>query len=157
MSKSIKLKNDVYLDTSGIVHGKVKLNEKIGEVIWTGNSRGGEIINLNVSNYKKLKVKVRLADFISFLEIDLTKESGGITKNEIIYKYGNALTCGGLGSPAYINKCCVVVSSDKTKILGYNFGYANLSSSSWDFTERDGEDKDVYKIWGILEIVGYKN
>lgn len=119
-------------------------------VLWSGNSQGGNVIELNVSEYKKLKVKVRLSGLITFLEIDLTKETGSIFKNDINYKYGNAVTAGALDGTQYVNKCSVAVSEDKTKVIGYDFGYANLSTS-WNFQNRDGTSG-----WAILEIVGIK-
>lgn len=120
-------------------------------VLWTGISQGGNVIELNVSEYKRLKVKVQLSTFITFLEIDLIKQTSGVTKNNINYKYGNAIIAGALDGTQYINKCAVVVSEDKTKVMGYDFGYANLSAS-WKFQNRDNSGN----TWAVLQIAGIK-
>ena len=127
---------------------KNKVKEKL---IWEGNSLGGSVINLDVSAYKKIKVKVQLSMFITFLEIDLTIQTAGIEKNDVNYKYCNAIFCGALDGTDYINKCCVGVSANKTKIIGYDFGYASLASSAFTFNNRDNTSG-----WAILEIIGIK-
>ncbi len=122
------------------------------KVLWTGNSKGGNIINLDVSSYKRLKIKVKLSAFITFLEIDLSIQTSGITKDGIIYKYGNSITCGALDGVNYINKCSVAVSENKKKIIGYDFGFADISATTWKFNNRDNSEG-----WEIREIIGIKN
>ena len=58
MSKSFKYKDNNYLDSSGIVHNKVLLNEVLGVVLYENNNGSNETITLNdsVSNYKFIEI-----------------------------------------------------------------------------------------------------
>ena len=130
------------------------LNEELlnkEKIIWSGNSQGGEVIEVDVNKYKKLKCKVQLSGFITFVEIDLTKITNNILKNGIYYKYGNSAIAGALDGVQYINRCSIAVSADKTKVIAYDFGYADLSRS-WNFQNRDGSGN----TWAILETSGIK-
>ncbi len=120
-------------------------------VLWTGISQGGNYINVNVNGYSRLRVKVRLSGIIVFVEVDLTEITINITKDSIVYNYGNAVSAGAMDGEQYLNKASIAVNSDKTKVIGYNFGYASLASN-WNFQNRDGSGNS----WAILEIVGIK-
>ena len=58
MAKSIKLKNETYIDTSSIVYNKIPLNEVLGKVLYENNNGSTETITLNdsVSNYKFIEI-----------------------------------------------------------------------------------------------------
>lgn len=120
-------------------------------VLWSGNSAGGNAINVNVNGYKRLRVKVRMSGIIDFLEIDLNIQTINIEKNGVYYKYGNSAAAGAMDGTQYLNKASVAVSGDKTKVIGYGFGYSSLANG-WNFQDRDGSTD----VWGVLEIVGIK-
>ena len=120
-------------------------------VLWSGNSAGGNAINVNVNGYKRLRVKVRMSGIIDFLEIDLNIQTINIEKNGVYYKYGNSVAAGAMDGTLYLNKASVAVSGDKTKVLGYDFGYSSLANG-WNFQDRDSSPD----VWGVLEIVGIK-
>ena len=58
MSKSFKYKDNNYLDSTGIVHNKVLLNEVLGKVLYENNNGSNETITLNdsASNYKFIEI-----------------------------------------------------------------------------------------------------
>ena len=58
MSKRFKYKDNNYLDSTGIVHNKVLLNEVLGKVLYENNNGSNETITLNdsVSNYKFIEI-----------------------------------------------------------------------------------------------------
>lgn len=58
MSKRFKYKDNNYLDSTGIVHNKVLLNEVLGRVLYENNNGSNENITLNdtVSNYKFIEI-----------------------------------------------------------------------------------------------------
>lgn len=58
MSKSFKYKDNNYLDSTGIVHNKVLLNEVLGKVLYENYNGSNETITLNdsVSNYKFIEI-----------------------------------------------------------------------------------------------------
>lgn len=58
MSKRLKYKDNNYLDSTGIVHNKVLLNEVLGKVLYENNNGSNETITLNdsVSNYKFIEI-----------------------------------------------------------------------------------------------------
>ena len=58
MAKSIKLKNETFIDTSSIVYNKIPLNEILGVVLYENNNGSNETITLNdsVSNYKFIEI-----------------------------------------------------------------------------------------------------
>ena len=58
MSKRFKYKDNNYLDSSGIVHNKVLLNEVLGKVLYENNNGSNETITLNdsASNYKFIEI-----------------------------------------------------------------------------------------------------
>ena len=120
-------------------------------VLWSGNSAGGNAINVNVNGYKRLRVKVRMSGIVDFLEIDLNIQTINIEKNGVYYKYGNSVAAGALDGTQYLNKASVAVSGDKTKVIGYGFGYSSLANG-WNFQNRDNSAD----TWGVFEIVGIK-
>ena len=58
MSKRFKYKDNNYLDSTGIVHNKVLLNEVLGKVLYENNNGSNETITLNdsASNYKFIEI-----------------------------------------------------------------------------------------------------
>ncbi len=58
MSKRFKYKDNNYLDSTGIVHNKVLLNEVLGKVLYENKNGSNETITLNdsVSNYKFIEI-----------------------------------------------------------------------------------------------------
>ena len=58
MSKRFKYKDNNYLDSTGIVHNKVLLNEVLGVVLYENNNGSNENITLNdsASNYKFIEI-----------------------------------------------------------------------------------------------------
>lgn len=58
MSKRFKYKDNNYLDSTGIVHNKVLLNEVLGKVLYENNNGSNETITLNDSteNYKYIEI-----------------------------------------------------------------------------------------------------
>lgn len=58
MSKRFKYKDNNYLDSTGIVHNKVLLNEVLGTVLYTNASGTTEDITINssVENYKCVEI-----------------------------------------------------------------------------------------------------
>lgn len=58
MSKRFKYKDNNYLDSTGIVHNKVLLNEVLGKVLYENNNGSNETIILNdsASNYKFIEI-----------------------------------------------------------------------------------------------------
>ena len=61
MAKSIKLKNDTYLDSSSVTHNKKKLNDILeGKVLYEGDETNGNItLNDDVSNYNYFEIYFR--------------------------------------------------------------------------------------------------
>lgn len=58
MSKRFKYKDNNYLDSTGIVHNKVLLNEVLGKVLYENNNGSNETVTLNdsASNYKFIEI-----------------------------------------------------------------------------------------------------
>lgn len=71
MSKSIKFSNDIYLDSSGVTHNKVKLNEYLGKIIETGYENG--VYWTKYDNGKLVQT------FNQYITCNETRSSGGLS------------------------------------------------------------------------------
>lgn len=65
MSKRFKYKDNNYLDSTGIVHNKVLLNEVLGKVLYENNNGSNENITLNdnTENYKYIEIFYQSNDY----------------------------------------------------------------------------------------------
>ena len=71
MAKSIKFKNNIYLDSSGVIHNKVKLTEYLGKIIESGYENG-----IYWTKYDTGKL---IQTFNQQISVDSTRSSGGIS------------------------------------------------------------------------------
>lgn len=71
MAKSIKFKNNVYLDSSSVTYNKIKLNEYLGKIIETGYENG--------VYWTKYDTGKLVQTFNQQVSVDSTRSSGGIS------------------------------------------------------------------------------
>lgn len=71
MAKSIKFKNNVYLDSSSVTYNKVKLSEYLGKIIETGYGNG-----VYWTKYDNGKL---VQSFNQYITCNETRSSGGLS------------------------------------------------------------------------------
>lgn len=71
MSKSIKFSNDIYLDSSGVTHNKVKLNEYLDKIIESGYENG--------VYWTKYDTGKLVQTFNQYITCNETRSSGGLS------------------------------------------------------------------------------
>lgn len=71
MAKSIKFKNNVYLDSSSVTYNKIKLNEYLGKIMETGYENG--VYWTKYDNGKLVQT------FNQYITCNETRSSGGLS------------------------------------------------------------------------------
>lgn len=145
MSKSIKFKNNTYLDSSGIVHNKKLLNEiledHIPKTIYTGNLHGGESVVLE-NPMRFLDIYFR----INFSNADIF---GKYTIDTILDEptYGSCIMMASdetSGLDYYVSEC--MYNKSTKKLTHSRTGYFQIANNT--YTSRNGSDYDytVYRV-----------
>lgn len=136
MSKSIKFKNNIYLDSKSVVHNKLSLNEILTpDLLYDGYIKPASgIINIgSVAKYKRLV-------------LCLEANGSHTTVTLLPYQYGNYV---GVNWQAMDNRLATYYVTFKITTTGevsiLHSGYILSSSTS-----------DYIREYGISKIYGYK-
>lgn len=148
MSKRFKYKDNNYLDSTGIVHNKVFLNEVLGKVLYENNNGSNETITLNdnVSNYEYIKIFYKNNDNVfNSVDVHIAKTNtakivalGAWTSASdfMYFKYKNITISGN-------------IISNTSTFAKYPFIEYSMSTSGISWL---GQNNYIY----ITRVVGYK-
>lgn len=144
MAKSIKFKNDTYLDSTSIVHKKTKLSDLLEPVILFEGNRVTTPITLkdNINNYSYLEFYYTCNGVKSFTK--------AIAQNGKV----SLLTEGEAGIANFMILSVAVIIINNNKISFYkNLSMGGYVDSTLSFND-NGTD-GWYRV-GIDKIIGYK-
>ena len=146
MPKSIKLKNDTYLDTKGIVHNKLILSDLLNTLIPTvlydnaNGSTGNIVLDDNVNNYQYVEILcLQSSDNIYF-------SSGKLSKP--FPKNIQLSTTFYAGQNSYVFSATKHIKDNQILDSGHS-GLSNLLNN----VGVTGESRDYIKI---VKVLGYK-
>ena len=138
MGKSIRLSNDIYLDSRGIVHNKKKLSEILYEekILWEGSS-SSVVVEEKLTDYNKLIIK--------FNQTWDEGHYGTLIIDEIIDEM--KLSFFDIGSPTR-NIKVARATLNNYKIVIDTFAQIN-NNESWSVSNSAGS-------FVITKVIGYK-
>lgn len=121
MSKSIKLSDNIYIDSSGITYNRELLNSVL-------NSISSSITSIN-SNINDINIEIDKLKEVTTGTLEFTKTSGNSTVNGSYVKYGNVVsvnvsitTTGATasGSNVWVGQINNIVPAINTILIGYS-------------------------------------
>lgn len=142
MAKAIKLENDNYIDSSGVVHNREPLNEILNPVVLYESNGESTDINLNddYNDYSYIEIYARESGNKILPIVKLPKESTGFAINSLRSDSG--------GIVIYSKK--YNISSNKISISGSICVYEVNNTINYIRT-----DVDYWRI-SIIKVIGYK-
>lgn len=150
MSKSLKLKNNNYWDSTGIVHNKKKLSDILYEetILFEGNSNGDISLSDANENYEYIDIEYNV-NYASNLSVH---------RSTRLYETSNilfSLDGGWFDGNAYL--FCSIYTLNNSMIKHYIVGGTTNVHSSYRFSSTTNSTKVLNQDdISITKVTGYK-